>query len=84
MTPMGNLTGGAQARQVIAGWLEEFAMPGVTFEVIRSNCTDTIAHLAWRGETPKTSYRFGTETYILDGNGKVITHIFDGDMAPKS
>ena len=59
MTPMGNMTGGAQARQVITGWLQEFAMPGVTFEVLHRNCTDNVAHFSCKAETPKTSYRFG-------------------------
>lgn len=83
MTPMGNMVGTAQVRQMMSGFVAEFGMEGTTFEILRTNCTDSVAHFAWKAETPKTSYRFGTETYILDGDGKIVTHIFDGDMTPK-
>jgi len=83
LTPMGNMIGAAQVRPLLSGFVAEFGMSGTTFEILRTNCTDRVAHFAWRAETPKTSYRFGTETYVLDGDGKVLTHIFDGDMSPK-
>jgi len=83
LTPMGNMVGADMARSMISGFLEEFGMQGTTFEVIRTNGTDRVAHFAWKAETPKTSYRFGSETYILDDDGKVSVHVFDGDMVPK-
>ena len=40
MTPMGNMIGSEQARQMIAGFVAEFGMQGTTFEVIRKNSTE--------------------------------------------
>lgn len=83
MSPMGNMVGPEQARGMISGFVTEFSMPGTTFEVLNTNGTDRVAHFAWKAETPKTSYRFGNETYVLDENGKILVHVFNADMTPK-
>lgn len=83
MSPMGNLVGREQARALLAGFITEFGMPGTTFEVLMTNSTDRVGHFSWKAETPKMSYRFGNETYVLDDHGKIAVHVFDGDMTPK-
>ena len=83
ITPMGNMVGAEQARGMISGFVTEFGMPGTTFEVLSKSGTDRVAHFTWKAETPKTSYRFGSEVYFLDEDGKVIAHVFSGEMSPK-
>ena len=81
MTPMGNMVGRDMARGMIAGFVKEFG--NVKLEVLRINGEGNVAHFAWKAETPKTIYRFGNETYFLDAGGKILVHVFDGDMQPK-
>ena len=71
---MGNMTGGEQVRPVIAGWLEEFALPGVTFEVLGSNCTDNVAHFSWtpfklrlESGSPQWKQAMDVATIVYDG-----------------
>ena len=83
MTPMGNMVGAGQVRQMITRFVAEFGIQGTTLEVIRKNSTEHVAHFAWKAETARTIFKFGNETYFLDKDGKVIVHVFDGDMIPK-
>ena len=83
ITAMGNMVGVEQARAMISAFVTEFGMPGTTFEVTGKNSAGQVAHFTWKAETPKTSYRFGSEVYFLDENGKVMTHVFSGDISPK-
>jgi ketosteroid isomerase-like protein len=81
ITPMGNMTGPEMARQMIAGFVQEFG--DRKLEIIKINSAGNVAHFSWKAETPKTMFSFGNETYFLDSGGKIIAHVFDGVMSPK-
>jgi len=81
ITPDGSLKGAAINAMMVA-LFEEFAQPGVTFELISRAAEGDVANFVWRARTNKTEYDFCAETYVLK-DGKIAVQTFSGQMRPR-
>jgi ketosteroid isomerase-like protein len=81
--PMGTFKGASQIRNVFAGMFDEFAKPGMTFEmladpVIEGDCV----YIQWKGETADNIYEYVTDTFLIR-DGKIALQTFGGKIVPK-
>ena len=81
VTPQGNVQGAAIAAMMTA-LFEEFAQPGVSFELIARSSVGDVANFTWRATTHKTQYELCAETYLLK-DGKIAVQTFTGLIHPK-
>jgi hypothetical protein len=81
ITPQGNIQGAAINAMMVA-LFDEFAQPGVTFELLSRSATGDVANFVWRARTQKTEYDFCAETYVLK-DGKIAVQTFSGQMRPR-
>jgi hypothetical protein len=81
ITPQGNIQGAAINAMMVA-LFEEFAQPGVTFELLSRSAAGDVANFVWRARTQKTEYDFCAETYVLK-DGKIAVQTFSGQMRPR-
>ena len=73
ITPDGNVKGAAISAMMVA-LFDEFAQPGVSFELLSRSTEDNVACFVWRARTLKAEYDFCAETYVLkDGQIAVQT-----------
>jgi ketosteroid isomerase-like protein len=81
-TPDGLLRGSEAIRRFFAVLLEEFARPGVSFELLRQEVSGDTAYIVWTAETADSLFEVGTDTFIVQ-NGKILTQTFAGKISPK-
>jgi hypothetical protein len=51
---------------------EEFAKPGMSFEMLRQEVDGDSAYIVWRAETADNIFELGSDTFIVR-NGKIVT-----------
>jgi hypothetical protein len=81
ITPEGNIKGAAINAMMVA-LFDEFAQPGVSFELISRAAEGDVANFVWRAKTARTEYDFCAETYVLK-EGKIAVQTFSGQMRPR-
>lgn len=81
-TPDGILRGSEAIRLFFAGLFEEFAKPGMSFEMLRQEVCGDTAYIVWTAETVDNRFEVGTDTFIVQ-NGKILTQTFAGKISPK-
>ena len=81
-TPDGLLRGSEAIRGFFARLLEEFAKPGVSFEMLRQEVDGDTAYIVWRAETADNRFELGSDTFNVQ-NGKIMTQTFAGKISPK-
>lgn len=81
VTPQGNLQGAAISAMMTA-LFDEFAQPGVSFELIARSSDGDVACFTWRATTAKTQYDLCAESYLLK-DGKIAVQTFTGLMHPR-
>ncbi|MEX0852511.1 MAG: nuclear transport factor 2 family protein [Bauldia sp.] len=83
ITPMGIMRGRDQIRGMIEAVLDEFAKPGMRFEIVHKSASGPAALLVWKGETADNVYEFAVETYVFAADGKIAQHTFAAKAVPK-
>ena len=81
-TPDGMLCGSEAIRLFFARMFEEFAKPGMSFEMLRQEVRGDTAYIVWKAETADNRFEVGTDTFIVL-NGKIVTQTFAGKISPK-
>ena len=81
-TPDGLLRGPEAIRRFFVGLFEEFAKPGMSFEMLRQEVDGDTAYIVWKAETADNRFELGTDTFIVR-NGKIVTQTFAGKISPK-
>ena len=81
-TPDGLLRGSEAIRRFFVRMFEEFAKPGMSFEMLRQEVDGDSAYIVWRAETADNIFELGSDTFIVR-NGKIATQTFAGKMSPK-
>jgi predicted SnoaL-like aldol condensation-catalyzing enzyme len=81
-TPDGVLHGSAAIRGFFARLFEEFAKPGMSFEMLRQDVEGDTAYLVWRAETADNRFDFATDTFVVQ-NGKIVPQTCAGKIIPK-
>ena len=82
-TPDGLLRGPEEIRRFFVRLFEEFAKPGMSFEMLRQEVDGDTAYIVWKAETADNRFELGTDTFIVQ-NGKIVTQTFAGKISPKS
>ncbi len=82
-TPDGLLRGSEAIRRFFVTAFEEFAKPGMSFEMLRQEVDGDTAYIVWRAETADNIFEPGSDTFIVR-NGKIVTQTFAGKISPKS
>ena len=80
ITPQGHKQGAAISAMMVA-LFDEFAQPGVSFELVSRSSEGDVANFVWKATTPKTIYEFCAETYVLK-EGKIAVQTFAAQTAP--
>jgi hypothetical protein len=75
--------GPAALRPLFVAMFEEFALPGVTFELLARRVEGECAYIAWRAETPRRSYTLGADTFIVRG-GRIVYQTSAIASSPKA
>ena len=81
-TPDGLLRGPEAIRRFFVRLFEEFAKPGMSFEMLRQDIDGDTAYIVWKAETADNRFEVGTDTFIVR-NGKIVTQTFAGKISPK-
>jgi ketosteroid isomerase-like protein len=81
-TPDGLLRGSEAIRRFFAKMFEEFAKPGMSFEMIRQEVCGDAAYIVWKAETADNRFEVGSDTFIVQ-DGKIATQTFAGKISPK-
>jgi hypothetical protein len=81
-TPDGLLRGCEAIRGFYARLFEEFAKPGMSFEMLRQEVDGDTAYIVWRAETADNRFELGSDTFIVQ-NGKIVMQTFAGKISPK-
>ena len=81
-TPDGLLRGSEAIRRFFAKMFEEFAKPGMSFEMIRQEVCGDAAYIVWKAETADNHFEVGSDTFIVQ-DGKIATQTFAGKISPK-
>jgi predicted SnoaL-like aldol condensation-catalyzing enzyme len=81
-TPDGLLRGSEAIRRFFVRMFEEFAKPGMSFEMPRQEVDGDTAYIVWRAETADNIFELGSDTFIVR-NGKIVTQTFGGKISPK-
>ena len=81
-TPDGLLRGPEAIRRFFVRLFEEFAKPGMSFEMLRQEVDGDTAYIVWKAETADNRFELGTDTFIVQ-NGKIVTQTFAGKISPK-
>src|ERR1700694_1198092 len=82
-TPDGLLRGSEAIRRFFVRLFEEFAKPGMSFEMLRQDVDGDTAYIVWKAETAVNRFELGTDTFIVQ-NEKIVTQTFAGKISPKS
>jgi ketosteroid isomerase-like protein len=81
-TPNGLLRGSEAIRRFFVGLFEEFAKPGMSFEMLGQEVDGDTAYIVWKAETADNRFELGTDTFIVQ-NGKIVTQTFAGKISSK-
>jgi ketosteroid isomerase-like protein len=81
-TPDGLLRGSAALRRFFAELFEEFAKPGMSYEILRQEVSGDIAYIVWTAETADNRFEIASDTFIIQ-NGKIAIQTFAGKISPK-
>lgn len=81
-TPDGVLHGSAALRRFFAELFEEFAKPGMSYELLRQEVSGDIAYVVWTAETADHRFEVAADTFIIQ-NGKIANQTFAGKISPK-
>ena len=81
-TPDGLLRGSEAIRGFFRRLFEEFAKPGMSFEMLGQEVDGDTAYIVWKAETADNRFELGTDTFIVQ-NGKIVTQTFAGKISPK-
>jgi SnoaL-like protein len=81
-TPDGLLRGSEAIRKFFVKLFEEFAKPGMSFEMLRQEVDGDTAYIVWKAETVDNRFELGSDTFIV-WNGKIVTQTFAGKISPK-
>src|SRR5712664_4357482 len=81
-TPDGLLRGSEAIRGFFRRLFEEFAKPGMSFEMLRQEVDGDTAYIVWKAETADDRFELGSDTFIVR-NGKIVTQTFAGKISPK-
>jgi hypothetical protein len=81
-TPDGLLGGPEAIRRFFVRLFEEFAKPGMSFEMLRQDVDGDTAYIVWKAGTADNRFELGTDTFIVR-NGKIVTQTFAGKISPK-
>jgi predicted SnoaL-like aldol condensation-catalyzing enzyme len=81
-TQDGLLRGSEAIRRFYVRLFEEFAKPGVSFEMLRQEVDGDTAYIVWKAETADNRFELATDTFIVQ-NGKIVTQTFAGKISPK-
>src|SRR5258705_8039231 len=81
-TPDGLLRGSEAIRGFFRRLFEEFAKPGMSFEMLRQEVDGDTAYIVWKAETADNRFELGSDTFIVR-NGKIVTQTFAGKISPK-
>jgi hypothetical protein len=82
-TPAGVLRGCEPIRRFFARLFEEFAKPGMSFEMLEEQVDGDTAYIVWKAETADNRFELCTDTFVVR-NGKIVTQTFAGKVSPKS
>src|SRR6266436_6611611 len=74
-TPDGLLRGSEAIRRFFVRLFEEFAKPGMSFEMLRQEVDGDAAYIVWKAETADNRFELGSDTFIVQ-NGKIVTQTF--------
>ena len=81
-TPDGLLRGSEAIRRFFVRLFEEFAKPGMSFEMVRQDVCGDTAYIVWKAETADNHFEVGTDTFIVQ-DGKIVMQTFAGKISPK-
>ena len=81
-TPDGVLHGSEAIRKFFVKLFEDFARPGMSFEMLRQEIQGDTAYIVWKAETADNRFELGTDTFIVH-NGKIVTQTFAEKVSPK-
>ena len=81
-TPDGVLIGSPVIRQAFARMFEEFAKPGMSFDMLQQDVEGDTAYVVWKAETADNHFDFATDTFVVQ-DGKIVTQTFAGKILPK-
>jgi predicted SnoaL-like aldol condensation-catalyzing enzyme len=81
-TPDGLLRGPEAIRRFFVKLFEEFAKPGMSFEMLQQEVDGDTAYIVWKAETADNRFEVATDTFIVQ-NGKIVTQTFAGKVSPK-
>jgi ketosteroid isomerase-like protein len=81
-TPDGLSRGSAAIRGFFAELFEEFAKPGLSYEVLRQEVSGDIAYIVWTAETADHRFEIAADTFVVR-NGKIANQTFAGKISPK-
>ena len=81
-TPDGLLRGPEAIRRFFVRLFEEFAKPGMSFEMLRLEVDGDTAYIVWKAETADNRFELGADTFIVQ-NGKIVTQTFAAKISPK-
>ena len=81
-TPDGLVRGSEAVRKLFPKLFEEFAKPGMSFEMLRQEVDGDTAYIVWKAETADNRFELGSDTFIVR-NGKIVTQTFAGKISPK-
>jgi ketosteroid isomerase-like protein len=81
-TPDELLRGSEAIRRFFVRLFEEFAKPGVSFEMLQQEVDGDTAYIVWKAETADNRFELGTDTFIVR-NGKIVTQTFARKISPK-
>jgi hypothetical protein len=82
-TPGGLLRGSEAIRRFFVKLFEEFAKPGMSFELLQQEVDGDTAYIVWKAETADNRFELATDTFIVQ-NGNIVTQTFAGKISPKS
>jgi hypothetical protein len=79
----GLLRGSEAIRRFFVKLFEEYAKPGMSFEMLQQEVDGDSAYIVWKAETAGNRFELDTDTFIVQ-NGKIVTQTFAGKISPKS
>jgi ketosteroid isomerase-like protein len=81
-TPDGLLSDSEAIRGFFVRMFEEFAKPGLSFEMLRQEVDGDTAYIVWKAETADNRFDLGTDTFIVRDE-KIVTQTFAVKLSPK-
>src|SRR3981189_225320 len=81
-TPDGLLSGSEAIRRFFVKLFEEFAKPGMSFEMLRQEVDGDTAYIVRKAEAADNRFERGSDS-LIGRNGKIVTQPFAGKISPK-